>query len=451
MTVLDKKPIFLSLQKSKIKFYLILFFSASLFFRGLFAFNSFKQNEKYVEGIAAIVGEKIKLKSDVSQIISMTALQQNIDPLKNPKLFSDLQSQVLQSLIDQKIIIEMAELDSMIIDEKDVDTALDQQIKTFIEQAGGKESAEKSLGQSLKSFRREFWQEMHDRLISEQFQYSLLSKISTNRKDVFSFYNTYKDSLPLFPTLVNLNHILIGIKPGKESKETVLDTIKKIQEILSRESKSFESLAQTYSQDPGSKLKGGNLGFIKRGDLVKEFETAVFTLDVGVISEPIETAFGYHLIKVNEKQGDKASVSHILISPKITEEDKNNAYNFAQAIKDSVFSFNDFKKLAALYSDDEKTKDQGGGLGWVDPLSYSVIEISLLLKNNISENVCSDPLKSDFGYHLVWISGIKKGGKANIEYHWNELEKMALNRKKMSWYQEWMKDARKQIKIQVMQ
>ena len=449
MTTLDKKPIFLSLQKSKIKFYLILFFSASLFFRGLFAFNSFKQNEKYVDGIAAIVGEKIILKSDVSQIISMTALQQNIDPLKNPKLFSDLQSQVLQSLIDQKIIIEMARLDSMVIDEKDVDTALDQQIKTFIEQAGGKESAEKSLGQSLKSFRREFWQEMHDRLISEQFQYSLLSKISTNKKDVFSFYNTYKDSLPLFPTLVNLNHILIGVKPGKKSKEAALDTIKKIQETLSRESKSFETLAQTYSQDPGSKLKGGSLGLVKRGTLVKEFETAVFTLDVGVIGGPVETVFGYHLIKINEKQGDKVNVSHILISPKITEEDDYNAYSFAQTIKDSIFSFNDFKKLAALYSDDEKTKDQGGGLGWVDPLNYSVIEISLLLKNNVSENVCSDPLKSDFGYHLVWISGIKKGGKANIEYHWNELEKMALNRKKMSWYQEWMKDARKQIKIQV--
>ena len=90
-------------------------------------------------------------------------------------------------------------------------------------------------------------------------------------------------------------------------------------------------------------------------------------------------------------------------------------------------------------------------MGWVDPLNYSVIEISLLLKNNVSENVCSDPLKSEFGYHLVWISGIKKGGKVNIEHHWNELEKMALNRKKMFWYQEWMKDARKQIKIQVMQ
>ena len=72
-------------------------------------------------------------------------------------------------------------------------------------------------------------------------------------------------------------------------------------------------------------------------------------------------------------------------------------------------------------------------------------------KNNVFEDVCSDPLKSDFGYHLVWISGIKKGGQANIEYHWNELEEMALNRKKMYWYQEWMKDARKQIKIKVMQ
>ena len=137
--------------------------------------TGYSQNqEKYVEGIAAIVGDNIILKSDLSQVVSMTALQQRIDPANNPKRFQKLQHEVLQSLIDQKIILEMAELDSIEAKEKDVENALNQQIETFVSQAGGEEKAETSLGQSLSSFRREFWYEMRDRLISEQFQYSLL-------------------------------------------------------------------------------------------------------------------------------------------------------------------------------------------------------------------------------------------------------------------------------------
>ena len=94
----------------------------------------------------------------------MTAIQQHIDPDNNQKQFQTLQYEVLQSLIDQKIILEMAELDSIEVKEKDVDNALNQQIETFVSQAGSEEKAEKSLGQSLSSFRREFWYELRHRL-----------------------------------------------------------------------------------------------------------------------------------------------------------------------------------------------------------------------------------------------------------------------------------------------
>jgi peptidyl-prolyl cis-trans isomerase SurA len=165
--------------------------SIVLLFASLCTATVYSQNqEKYIEGIAAIVGDNVILKSDLSQVVSMTALQHRIDPNKNPKRFQTLQHEVLQSLVDQKIILEMAELDSIEVKEKDVDNALNQQIETFVSQAGSEEKAETSLGQSLSSFRREFWYEMRDRLISEQFQYSLLSNIKTNREDVFSFFKT---------------------------------------------------------------------------------------------------------------------------------------------------------------------------------------------------------------------------------------------------------------------
>ena len=410
----------------------------------------YSQNqEKYIEGVAAIVGDNIILKSDLSQVVSMTALQQRIDPKNNPKRFQTLQYEVLQSLVDQKIILEMAELDSIEVKEKDVDKALNQQIETFVSQAGSEEKAETSLGQSLSSFRREFWYEMRDRLISEQFQYSLLSNIKTNREDVFSFFKTYKDSLPLFPSLVNLNHLLITIKPSKESKNTALKQIKDIRiQIIGGEP--FESLAQTFSEDPGSKSKGGSLGLVSRGSLVKEFETVAFTLEPGIVSDPVETVFGYHLINVQEKQGDKVKVNHILISPKIKEKDEQRTYDVALSLRDSIFSFEEFKKFADKYSDDEKTKKVGGNIGWINPLNYSISGISFFIQqNNLGLNECSIPVKTDYGYHLLWISAIKPGGKPNLSDHWVDIELMALNQKKMLWYRNWMEEAKKQVYIQI--
>lgn len=412
--------------------------------------TGYSQNqEKYIEGVAAIVGDNIILKSDLSQVVSMTALQQRIDPKNNPKRFQTLQYEVLQSLVDQKIILEMAELDSIEVKEKEVDKALNQQIETFVSQAGSEEKAETSLGQSLSSFRREFWYEMRDRLISEQFQYSLLSNIKTNREDVFSFFKTYKDSLPLFPSLVNLNHLLITIKPSKESKNTALKQIKDIRiQILGGEP--FESLAQTFSEDPGSKSKGGSLGLVSRGSLVKEFETVAFTLEPGIVSDPVETVFGYHLINVQEKQGDKVKVNHILISPKIKEKDEQRTYDVALSLRDSIFSFEEFKKFADKYSDDEKTKKVGGNIGWINPLNYSISGISFFIQqNNLGLNECSIPVKTDYGYHLLWISAIKPGGKPNLSDHWVDIELMALNQKKMLWYRNWMEEAKKQVYIQI--
>ena len=130
----------------------------------------FSQNgTSFIDGVAAVVEKHIILKSDLAQMINMSAIQQNVNPKENPETFISLQGFVLQSMIDQKILLEMASLDSVVVEEKDVNKALDQQIEMLINQAGGKSGAEKMLGQSIKSFRREFWFEMQDRLISEKY------------------------------------------------------------------------------------------------------------------------------------------------------------------------------------------------------------------------------------------------------------------------------------------
>ena len=400
-----------------------------------------------IDGIAAIVGENIILKSDVSQVVGMTALQRGLDVSKDRAVLEKLQGDVLGSLIDQKVILEMAKLDSIEVAEKDVERALEQQIETFIMRAGTEKMAETMLGQSLNDFRREYWYDMRDRLITEQYQQQLIMSVNINRENVVNFFTSYKDSLPRFPVTMKIRHLLIRIKPSEKSRSDAEKKINTVRErILSGES--FSALAEIYSADPGSKNNGGSLGYIRRNQMVKEFETIAFTQKINMLSEPVETSFGFHILETTEKSGEKIKVRHILISPAITEEDETNTYNYAMMLRDSSKSLASFKKLVTKYSDDEPTKKIGGDLGWITPTNSPIPAIAEVL-GLLEKDECSRPVKSDLGYHLLWVEAVKPGGRPSLETHWVEIEEIALNHKRMEYFQEWVASARTNIFIDI--
>jgi len=129
-----------------------------------------KDNSVFVDGIAAIVGEHVILKSDVAQLVNFAAAQQRLNPAVDMEKLLFLQNEVLRSIVDQKIMLEMAAVDSIEVEDKEIERALEQQIEMFVAQSGSEERAEEQLGQSLKTFRREFWYEMKDRLTTERYQ-----------------------------------------------------------------------------------------------------------------------------------------------------------------------------------------------------------------------------------------------------------------------------------------
>jgi peptidyl-prolyl cis-trans isomerase SurA len=403
---------------------------------------------QYIDGVAAVVEDHLILKSDLAQMVNMSAMQSRINPNTNPEKFIKLQDNVLKSMIDQKILLRMAELDSIIIDEKEVDKSLEQQVQMLISQSGSEKKTEEALGQSINDFKREFWFDMRDRLVSEKYQQELIGTVFVARPDVVSFYDVYKDSLPSVPLKTKVRHILIPIKPSTDSIEKTKKTLLGYKsEILN--GALFEDIALKNSIDPGSKKTGGSLGWVSRGSLVKSFEKAAFSAKTGVLVGPIETDFGFHLIETLEKKGEKIKVRHILLTPEITKKDQEKAYNFATSLqKDSIKTLSDFIKNVSLYTNDITTQKIGGDLGWIDPLSYSVPEIGQALKY-IDVGVCSPPINSNLGYHLIWIEGVKPGGKANLKDHWVEIENLALNKKKMDYYNKWIDNAKKELFIKV--
>jgi len=410
-------------------------------------FLSGQDKAQAVDGVAAIVGENIILKSDVSQVVGMTALQRGLDITQDVELLLQLQDGVLSSLIDQKVILEMAKLDSIEIADKDVESALDQQVDGFIMRAGSEAVAETMLGQSLSDFRREFWYDMRDRLITEQYQQQLIMSININRSGVIGFYEQYKDSLPEFPVKMKIRHLLVRVKAGEESKKEALEKINILRgKILKGET--FSSVAEDFSDDPGSRATGGSLGFIKRNQMVKEFETIAYTQDLNTLSEPIKTTFGYHILETTEKSGEKIKVRHILISPEITEKDESIAYKYALGLRDSSTSLEKFKALVIKKSEDEQTKKIGGDLGWITPGNSPIPEISEVL-GLLEVGECSRPVKSTFGYHLLWLEEIRPGGKPSLDLHWTEIEEIALNHKRMLYFKDWVTEARNNFYIGV--
>jgi len=407
-----------------------------------------RDTDKQIDGIAAIVEKHIVLKSDLLQMINMAALQNKIDPTTNPEKFKELEVSILQSMVDQKIMLEMAAADSIQVEEKEVTQALEQQVQMFIAQAGGEKNAELALGQSLRDFKREFWYDMQDRLISEKYQQQLIGSISITKTDVIKFFKIYKDSLPNIPMRAKIRHILISVKPNQKSKQTTIKLLEKIKDQI-KKGQNFSDLAKKHSQDPGSKNNGGSLGWVNRGSLVKNFEALAFTSAVGNVVGPIETEFGFHILETLEKQGDKIKVRHILIIPEITNDDNERSYNFAMSLKnDSIKTLDNFKSMVLHHTNDEITKKIGGDLGWIDPQNYTVPEIGQAIKY-LNVNSCSPPINSPLGFHLLWVENIKKGGRPNKKDHWPEIEEMALNKKKMIWYQEWVENARKQFYVEI--
>ena len=243
-----------------------IFFSSFVFFSLVFS-----QNNQGIDGVAAIVEEHLVLKSDLAQMLNMSIIQNKIDPLKDIEKVKTLEKSILESMIDQKIILKRAELDSVTVEENEVNLALDQQIQMLISQAGGEKKAEEALGQSIKSFRREFWYEMRDRLLSEKYQQQLINNIKVTRLDVLGFYETYKDSLPIIPLKAKIRHCLIKVKPSETAKKSSFLFLKNLK-VKIEQGESFSDLAEKHSEDPGSKNNAGELGWVKRGSLLKNFE-----------------------------------------------------------------------------------------------------------------------------------------------------------------------------------
>ena len=226
---------------------------------------------------------------------------------------------VLRDLITNKLLVAKAEIDSVMVEDGQVDQELNSRMALIINQIGSEEEIERYYNKTIAEFKKELFDDIKEQLVVRKMRQEILTDISVSPEEVKVFYESVpRDSLPYFSTQVKVSQIVKIPEVGKEQKDKTKGELLKIRDrILNGES--FEILATLYSQDPGSAQNGGNLGFIGRGVFQPEFEAAVFKLNEGEISMPVETQFGFHLIQLIEKRGNLFNSRHILLQPEFSD------------------------------------------------------------------------------------------------------------------------------------
>ncbi|MEA2077423.1 MAG: peptidylprolyl isomerase [Candidatus Marinimicrobia bacterium] len=393
--------------------------------------------QQMIDGIAAIVGENIILFSEMNQYAFEVAQQGGVDVYKNPEAFAVIQKQALRDLVNSKIILLQAEVDSVEVNERNIEMTVEQQIEQYIQMAGSEEVLEMYFDTPMRKIREMLYERVKSSMVSQQLQAEKFSKIKISRPGVVDFYNTNKDSLPDLPERIDIDHILITEKPSPESKQNTLDMIDDIRAQIIEGTLTFEDAAFQYSQDPGSAEGGGDLGFVSKGTFVAEFERAAFSLQPGEISQPIETQFGYHVIQTIEIRGELIHARHILFSIQATESDNQYVINMLSTLRDSIIEHGDFEYFARKYSEDPDVEMNGGYLGEFALETLQIPEFGEISKD-MKEGEISEPFISPYGFHIIRLNKRLGSEKISLESHYPILENMALNQKQSLFWENWM-------------
>ncbi|MCX6152322.1 MAG: peptidylprolyl isomerase [Ignavibacteriales bacterium] len=399
--------------------------------------------QEALDKIVAVVDNEIILQSELDFQTSLLASQQRIDASK-----PNVKKQILNSMIEEKLLYAKAKLDSISVTDDEVSRQVDYRIEMFVQQYGSKEKVEQVYGMSIEKIKRELRDDVQKYLMAESLKQKMFGMMDATRREVEEFYNDYKDSLGLIQEKYKLAHIFINPKAGEKVKQNAKERALAILDSI-KAGKDFAEMAKKYSEDPGSAVQGGDLGFTKRGRLVPEFESAAFSLADGQLSEPVESVFGFHIIQLVERKGESIHSRHILIKIKEDADADLKAIEQLNDIKDSVrVGKQSFEYYAKKYSDDKETAKLGGLLGNLDlgQLDKTLLEIVGKLKvGEISFPKRMDLGQGIYGYHIVYLMTKTPEHKPNLEIDYNEIKQAAELHKQQKLYVNWMKELKQNI------
>jgi peptidyl-prolyl cis-trans isomerase SurA len=407
--------------------------------------------------VVAIVNSNAILKSDVDQ-----RAVQYLQGAEGTAFSEGLWFQILESMIDNYVLVEKAKIDSVEVTTDEVNRALDQRLQALLQQVGSEQEVERMFGKSMIQIKAEYREIFREEMLSERVRETQRQKIKVTRQEVVQFFNLIPtDSLPMIPETVELAQIVAIPPPKADAESAVYQKAIAIRDSILNHGADFEAMARKYGED-GTAKNGGALPMMPLADLVSEFSAAAAALEPGGISQVVKTSFGYHIIRLNRRVGDQIETNHILMRIRQTELDDQAAINRLTAVRDSILTEKDtFFALARRNSDDKNSSAFGGRLMNpqtgerripLEALDATLYRLVLLLeKGDVSEpRVFELEQIGQKAYRLVKLISRVPAHKANLDDDYALIENYALQRKQMLEMSKWMESLRKEVHIQYM-
>jgi len=284
----------------------------------------------------------------------------------------NIRCMVFENMLESKLFLMQARLDSLEVNTDMVEANLNDRVNNIMSQLGGEKETEEYFGKNMYKLRQEWRETLNEQSLVQQMQQTVAGKVTAlTPKQVSEFYKrTPKDSLPEVPTQYQISQIAV-YPDRKKAEMAVRERLLEFRERVAAGEK-FSMLATLYSKDPGSAIKGGELGMASKTIFWPAFSDAAMSLKVGQVSPIVETPDGFHLIQMIEKKGDMFNVRHILLKPEYTQEDRDVAFERLDSIKNVIAKDSlTFFIAARLFSEDPATRTNGGVLA--DPNTGSAL------------------------------------------------------------------------------
>ena len=400
-------------------------------------------SQEVIDKIVAVVDNEIILQSELNFQTTIYASQRGADP-NSP----ELKKQILNSLIDEKLVYAQAELDSIQVTEDEISQRIDYQISVLQQQYGSTQNIEKLYGMSIEKIKRELRDDVRKNLMVQRLREKNFASLEASRREVEEFFENYKDSIGTIPEKLKIYHIFVNPKTNSRLKKKYKDFAQAILDSI-KAGASFEEMAKKYSEDPGSAQFGGDLGFVKRGVFYPEFESVAFAMKEGDISDIVESPAGFHIIQLLERRGESIHTRHILIKIKADENADLDAIEFLNNIRDSVVNNKGtFSEYAKKYSEDKDTAPFGGELGtfYINQLDKHLLDVVSKMKaGEISYPRRIEYGQGVYGYHIVYLQSRVPQHPASLEEDYPEIKRLADEYKKQKEYDKWIEGLKDKI------
>jgi peptidyl-prolyl cis-trans isomerase SurA len=411
------------------------------------------QDKVVIDQIVAIVGKQVILQSDVeTQVLQMKS--------QGYYTSGDMKCEMLENMLYAKLLVNQAALDSIDVSKSEVESEMERRLNYFITQIGSEEKLEEYYKKPIQDIKDSFRESIKEQLLSQRMQQQATADLKVTPQEVREFYKKIpKDSLPIINTQFEIEQIIV--KP--QIKETEILRVKdELREFKKRinEGANFATLAVLYSDDPGSAPRGGELGFVARGDLVPEFSAVAFNLKPGEVSKIVKTDYGYHIIQLIEIKGERINCRHILLKPKIDPLEKQKVKQKLDTVRQSIINKEvTFEDACWKYSQDENTRLNGGML--INPAtgnshweaSQLQPKIAFAIKN-LKIGDISEPFEDadDNGrtiFKIVMLKAKIPPHPANLTEDYKRIQDLTLEEKKVNFMDNWVVEKMKNTYLHI--